>query len=134
MGVDASGDESLKKKLRKCRDELVKKYGDKVGMKCVQEQPCPTSTKPHPHTYPYMWSSEKLLIRVVCFSIRTDSVKYNTNTPHVGICMWVWLVDVGYMVVQLISQMTGSQITPIQCIIMSRSSIQRLWSLLAAEL
>ena len=28
-----------------------------------------------------------------------DSMKLHTNTPHVGICMWVWLVDVGHMVV-----------------------------------
>ena len=39
-----------------------------------------------------------------CTHWQTDSVKFNINyTPraHVGICMQVWLVDVGHMVVVL---------------------------------
>ena len=50
-------------------DELVKKYGGKVGMGCVQEQPpyVPCNIhKPHLHTYPYMWCLEKLPILGFC--------------------------------------------------------------------
>ena len=38
------------KNLRKCRDELVKKYGNKVEMGCVQEWPDLTSTS-HTHIH-----------------------------------------------------------------------------------
>ena len=31
-----------------------KKYGDKVGIKCIQEQ-LSNIHKPHPQTCPYMW-------------------------------------------------------------------------------
>ena len=54
--------------------------------------------------YPYIWCLEKLSIRVGvlqhCKCTQTDSVPFNTNyIPHVGICMQVWLVDVGHVVV-----------------------------------
>ena len=31
-----------------------------------------------------------------CKCTQTDSVKFHANKPHVSICMWVWLVDVGH--------------------------------------
>ena len=41
---------------------MVKKYGDKVGIGCFQEQLCPSvyTSHLHPYTLPYMWCLKKL--------------------------------------------------------------------------
>ena len=38
--------------------DWFKKYGDKVGMECVQERHV---HKSHPHKYPYTWCFEMVI-------------------------------------------------------------------------
>ena len=60
----------------------------------------------HPQATPAYISLHVVFIKIALLSVlalqctQTDSVKFNTNyILHVGICMQVWLVDVGHTVI-----------------------------------
>ena len=69
-------------------------------MECVQEWPCPTYTSHiHISTCSVWRITHRLRVHLFlhqCRYILTDSVNLLTNTPHLGISMCVWLVDIGH--------------------------------------
>ena len=87
-------------------NELVKKVWGQGRDGVCSRTTMSNIHKPHLHTYPYMWCLEKLFISVQeCFSIADARFRLIAdwfsevqckNKPHAGICMQVWLVDVGH--------------------------------------
>ena len=90
------------KKLKNCRDDLAKKNEEGQGRDGVcSRTTMPNIHKPHQHTYPYVvylyatsMNQSECICNVVTNNVRcTHSLRAFLQTPHVGICMWAWLVN-----------------------------------------
>ena len=73
-----------------------KKFGDKVGMECV-EWPCVQISTSHTHIHVNIPTcgifiiSKSIWLHLESYNHKTSLVYL--KTPHVGIVMWVWHVD-----------------------------------------